>query len=335
MPTKRARKSKAEKDTNTLLDAVRFVALAQQEIGTLGQTHSSMANGWIAASDGVLTAAAPIDGDLDACPHTRRLAAALERCGAGVSITQTDASRLAVKSGALRAVVACVGAESVPLTGPDANIAPLDDNFLAGCKAIAHIASESGARLHYLSLLVQGPTIMATNGAVLAEYWHGNDLPPYFVIPKTAVAALIRSGKTPTGFGFNQGRSCTFHFADSSWLKTQLFEDQWPNVKAVFDKDKGEIADPLPADFFSALALIGDFSDCSQVKFETDLLKTVNDDSDGAEYDVKGLIEGPKFNIKHLELIAPIAKKFRVQQSEGLAFFYGERLRGAISCYVL
>lgn len=335
MAARRARKSKATNDTNTLLLALRFVALAQQEIGTLTQTHSMFGGGWLAASDGILTAAAKIEDDLDACPHTRRLLAALERCGAGVAITQTDSLRLSVKSGALRAVVACVEQQQVQVTGPDPLIAPLTPDFLAGCKAIAHISSESGLSVDVMSILIAGPVIRATNRQVMVEFWHANDMPPHVVIPKTAISALIKSGKEPIGFGFTHGRSFTFHFADESWLKSQIFEDLWPNVDKVFAKDLSGQGAPVPVDLFEALNLIGYFSDCGEVKFEPDLLKTVNRESEGAEHDVKGLPEGGRFAIKNLELIAPIAKTLSVKKGDNLAFFYGDRLRGAISCHVL
>ncbi len=328
----RGRKSK-DKPTNQLLEALRFVALAQRDEGPSQHRHCRIKEGWIAASDGILTAGAKVDAELDACPQTRRLLAALERCGEGVAITQLDETRLSVKSGALRAVVPCIDPELIGFTWADPPIAPLTPAFLAGVKAIEHIASDTGPNVQSCSLLIAGPTISATNGQVLAEYWHGNELPPYFVIPKSAANVLNRCAKTPIGFGFN-GRSATFHYDDGSWLKTQLFDDKWPNIAKVFEKEKPGNNVAIPAGLFDAMALIGDFSDCGQVEFCEGLLKTVNKEgAECAEHDVKDMLEGARFSIKNLELLKPIAKTLNVDLSCPAAYFYGQNLRGAISFY--
>jgi hypothetical protein len=211
-------------------------------------------------------------------------------------------------------------------------IAPLSETFAKACAAISHISSDSGQSVHDVSLLIAGKTLLSTNRQVIAEYWHGNDMPPHVVLPKQAVSAVLRSGKKLIGFGYS-GNTFTFHFEDTCWLKTQLFEDKWPDFTKVFDKEKPGYTSPIPDGLFAAVQTIGDFSDCGQVKFESGMIRTVNANSDGAEHDVKALIESGKYAIKNLELIASIAKQISLPPGTGTAFFYGESLRGAISYY--
>jgi hypothetical protein len=325
---KRGRKTKDE-SSNSLLDALRFISLCQREIGSVTQTHCRMHAGWVAATDGVLTLGSPIDDDLDTCPHTVRLMQALERSSEGVALTQLDSTRLSVRSAGLRAVIPCVPAELVPITWADPQAAVINDQFSVACKAIEHVASDTGNSAELISFLVTGQTISATNRSVVVEYRHGNDLPPYFVLPKSAVTAICKTNKTLSGFGYN-GNSATFYFTDNCWLKTQLFEDKWPNINKVFGKEKENSINIIPLEIFKALNLIGDFSDTGQVRFQADLLKTVNTTGDGAEHDISGLVPGPVFAIKNLQMIQSLVKELKINPKAAPAFFYGENLRGAI-----
>lgn len=42
---------------------------------------------------------------------------------------------------------------------------------------------------------MQAGSIVATNGAIIFEYWHGIDLPPNMLIPKVAAQAVVKCSK--------------------------------------------------------------------------------------------------------------------------------------------
>lgn len=328
----RARKSKkepVEKD-DSLLKALEFVSLAQRNIGTHAQTHCIVKDGWCVASDSVISMGAPIPDDLGVCPQTSRFLAALRRCEERPSLTQLDADRLSVKAGKLRVVVPCVSLETIPVLWADANIAVLGEAFRDVLRAIVHIPSDGGAVVHYASILARGQTVAATTGRVLVEGWHGFDTPPYWVIPKPAVTALLKVDKPLVGLGFS-GRSATFHFEDTSWLRTQLYEDKWPNLDSLFDK-AGTAITPVPVGLFDAVKILTDFSDEGTiVKFKENAIDTYAPQGEHAEYEVKGLQEGMSFSLKDMIMISSLAKTLDAIGDGRMATFTGERLRGAIS----
>ena len=334
MATKRARKPKEPARTDILLKALRFVALAQSNEGTMLQRHCVIHSNWIAATDNVMTLGAKVPDDLTACPQTKRLIAALERCGDDVTITQQDADRLRIVSGGLRVSVPCVELADMALSWADPIAGPLDDRFLDACRAIGHIASETGATIQTGSIICTGQFVSATNNEVLAEYWHGLSTPDYWVLPAATVDALLKiDGKKLIGLGFS-GRSATFHFDDESWLKTQLFEDKWKNTAQVWDGSNQTQSEPIPETFFDALATLGAFTDSGYVLLKDGVIVNTNKLVDAAEIEVKGLKAGPSMKIRNGLLLKKIAKTMQPFQGGRALFLFGDNVRMALAIAV-
>lgn len=333
----RARKSvkaaEEKKEANTLLQALEFVALAQKNIGTYIQTHCIVRDGWAVASDNALTMGCPVPDQLTSCPQTARMIAALRRCGDTVSLTQIDADRISVKSGALRVVVPCVAQDSMVVTWADPPIAPLGEPFRDACKAISHLAADGGVAVHLASLLGRGQTLTTTTGRVVLEYWHGFEMPPYWVLPKPAATALMKIAKPLVAFGFS-GRSATFHFEDKSWLKTQLFEDKWPNVDKLFEQTTSKRT-AIPEGLFAALDVLADFAQPGAfVRLKDDLIEVIASESEKAEHAVAGLRGGLSFGLKDLQQISKLAKTLDCDKAtDKAAVITGERLRGALALH--
>lgn len=322
-----SKKAEAKKQTNSLLTALEFVVNAQRNIGTQLQTHCIVKDGWCVASDNVLTMGCKVPDDLNSCPQTARLIAALRRCSDTVSITQLDNDRISVKSGSLKVVVPCVDLQALAVLWADPLIAPLGEQFRIACGAISHLSTDGGTSVYLSSLLGRGQTLSATTGRVLIEYWHGFDTPPYWVLPKPAITALLKVTKPLVGLGFS-GRSATFHFEDESWLKTQLFEDKWPNVDKLFETTIAKT--PVASELFKAIDVIADFAQPGQhVRFKEEKIELMTVDSEHAEYEVKGLKQGVCFNLKDLQQISKVAAT--LDYGKTVSMFTGERLRGCIS----
>lgn len=326
----RGRKAEPKQDPNPLLSALEFVANAQKNIGTQLQTHCIVRDGWCVASDNVLTMGCKVPSDLIACPQTARMIAALRRCQDTIAITQLDRDRLSIKSGKLRVVVPCVDLEGMAIVWADPMIAPLGGAFLDGCKAISHLAADGGTAVHLASLLGRGQTLTATTGRVLVEYWHGFDTPPYWVLPKPAMTALLKIAKPLVGLGFS-GRSATFHFEDGSWLRTQLYEDRWPNGDSLFEVAPTTRTD-VATDLFTAVEVLAEFAQPgAHVRFKDNSIELVGREIEQAEHEVKGLIGNVSFGLKDLQQIAKLVKTFDYDPKSKAAIFTSERLRGMIS----
>lgn len=330
MATARARKSAAPKPKDEFLAALEFVSLAQKNIGTALQTHCIVKDGWCVASDSVLTMGTPVSEDFASCPQTSRLIAALKRCDDKIAFTQLDTDRLSIKSGKLTVKVPCAPIDQMSILWADPQIAPLGAPFVDACKVISHLAADGGQAVHLSSLLGRGQTLRATTGRVLVEYWHGFETPPYWVLPKPAVTALIKSNKELVGMGFN-GRSATFHFEDKSWLKTQLFEDRWPNGDSLFDKAP-TARTLIPVGLFEAVDVISEFSNpASKVRFLDNMIELDGLENEHAEYALDGVRPGVMFGLRDLQAISKMTKTLDYVHMDRAALFTHDNLRGLIS----
>jgi len=318
MATKR-RRTKPQA-TDSLLAAVEFVSLIQGDTD-----HCILKDGWCVASDTVMSLGCKIKDDFSACPQTKRLLAALRKCESSLAVAQLDDASIQVVSGGLRVKVPCVPFESLSVLWADTNIAPLDDRFVSACKALLHLTVEKGNHVYEASLLCTNQTISVTNGRVLIEYWHGNNLPPYFVLPSKSVSVLTKINKKISGFGYS-GNSCTFHFEDSSWFRTQLYEDKWPNIERQFEFYKGQPLQQLTPGLFDAIKQIQEFCTDKKLTFASNRLEC-----NGASLDLVGLPKGPKVNIEDfLALEGLVSKAFH---ENGKSFLFGDMTRVAMTTF--
>ena len=325
----RARRTKttAVNPAASLLAALKFVAVAQKKAGTVQQQFGVISGNWAAASNGVLTVATKVEEDLSACPHTYQLIDALSKVGEDLSITQLSPTSLAVVSGAFRALIPCVGFGDVGITGPDERCAVIDDRIKSALECVLPLATDGAQHAHLAAVLLQSGSAVATNGHVLAEYWHGIDLPP-MLIPKASAVAILKAGKALTGFGYS-GPSATFWFEDDSFIKTQLFAEQFPNYQPLFNC-KGLNPWPVPEEFYKAVRSIESFSRSGIVYFENGVLASNEQETEASTYKIEGLPEGMGFNAKYLLMVESSFKNVHFDEQSNKAFFFGENVRGVL-----
>ncbi len=326
---KRGRKPKEQNSgAASLIEALKFVSLAQQKEGTPTQTHCVINNGRMMAFNGVFATGHLIDDDLSACPHTTRLLDALGKCGANLSITQLDSGRLSIKSDRLKAFVPCIPFDQLISVEPDEPCAAIDDRLKAGFDLVAPILSETAQRAIFAGALLQAGSIVGTNGHVLIEFWHGIDLPPGLLIPKPALQAIVKTPKKLNRFGFSQN-SATFFYEDDSFIKTQIYSERYPDYQSHFPANVNPW--PLTEGFFDGMRKIQSLSDDKIVRFEASGL-TVRDaqrNQSGA-YEMQGLKEGLAFNMDYLTIVEPIFKQVDFETEPGKVVFFGDNARGIL-----
>jgi len=327
--TKRARKPPkgAESTAANLIAGLQFVSIAQREVGEQIQTHCVLDNGWILATDGGISAGCKIEDTLQASPHTRRLSAALKKCQGSIAIVQLSNAQLRVKAGKFSATIPCVDSADMPTIYPDAKIAVLSNAIKAGFAACAPIINESAPEAYKAALLLQANTIVGCNGHLLLEYWHGIDLPPGIMIPKAAAVAIANCEKNLTGFGFTD-RSATFHFEDDSFIKTALFNNDYPNFNQIIEKPSNPW--PVPADFFIGLDHVLEFAENGHIFFDNNLMKSSKIESLGANYQVDGLTGGMGFNGKYLKIVQKEFIKAAFIPDDAVVFFFSDNARGML-----
>jgi hypothetical protein len=331
----------ANQSSSQLIEALQFVSVAATKKDNLYQKHVMLNNGYAVMTDGQLTAGFPIVENLECCPQIGLLQTAVSKCKASadnpLSITELDNGSLSIKGEKLRALVPCISFEEMPgppLTTPDENIAPITDELKKAFSVCGSLVSENGKSFIEASILLEANTCTSTNRQVLIQYWHGIDLPPNLLIPKIFAQAICRVKQPLTGFGYTENQSITFWFGEKVWIKTQLYEDKYPDVTPIIE----HISAPAPVgkEFFDAIETVGLFSENGKIYFQNGKIVSHIDTNKGAQYKVginKLLLRC--YSVEHLKTITPFATEIDFNTYNDRAMFFGENLRGTIMAIVM
>jgi hypothetical protein len=321
------RKVKAMSQAAELVAALQFVSVAGTKDDVPYKEYVVLNNKFAVACDGQITAGHPITEELECCPQLRQLTMALSSCGTSLSITELTNGQLSIAGDKLTAKIPCIAFDALPdqvLTLPDPICASIDDRLKAAFAVCGVMVSEAGGRAVECGLLLQANECTGTDGKILIQYWHGIDLPPGLFVPKIFAAAVCKVKSPLVGFGFSTGRSVTFHFEGGAWIKTQLYEDKYPNVGPIINADRRCEATLVPPDLFKAIATVGEFNN-GVASIEAGKVKSEN-----AEYEVEGLDASCSFLSEQTKIIAPFVKTIDMSSFEDRAFFFGENMRGVI-----
>lgn len=324
---------KIEPPKSGLLAALEFVSCVSDKLGAPYETHIGLRNKWAIAFNGVVAAGSPIPDDIYCYAHTLLLLEALSKCSEGYSLTQLDNQRLSIKSGKFKATVPCLDPLLMLDAQPDPLIAPATNKFKEAVEAVGVLANETSLQVVTASVLMNGASVIATNGKMLLECWHGLDLPPNVPLPKEFVKALSKQKKNLTGFGLSNN-SCTFWFEDGCWMKTQLYAEQWPDVSRILNREANLWS--IDPQFFNALDAVASFSEDGNVYSRLNMLCSHADEGVGASYECSGIPNGFVYPIKQLMLMKPYVKTIDymangVHDSSYCLVFMGDTMRGVIS----
>jgi hypothetical protein len=328
-PRKTRTTPEPEGSVKRLLDALKFCQLAAHSIGQPYQSHIRLDQGRAIAFDGVLAAGMVVPNETSACPHLGQLVSALSRCGEQVGITQVDFERLSVRSGPFKAVVDCIDPASVPPIAPDAPALAVDARLLRALARAALLAADASQEVVTASVWLTSQYAYGTNKAALFRFEHGFNLPGDLVIPKTAINALVKSGKEITHIGASSN-SATFWFDDGSWLRTQLYTDPWPTAAVLSILGERTAPTTMPVNFFEAIEAVKPFSPMGNVYFTTSGVCSHNDEAKGAKYDVSDLNPGLCFNSAFLLMFEPHAETIDMHSVSQKLYAFGADFAGVI-----
>lgn len=323
-----ARKKAISKVAEGLAKALTFVSQGVEEGGDTYKAHARIVNGYVVTFNGQICVGHPIEEDLQICPHIPTWIAAINKSGKRMDMAVNDRGNLQVNGENIRAIVPCILPEFMPPLMPDQKIAELGDNLKEGFKVLLPLVAEDSDRIHEMSILLRANSMVAVNGVVMFEYWHGIDLPPDLYIPKGAAKAVAAVPEKLEGFGWTPGRTVTFWFEGGAFIQTAVMEGKWPDVDTVFATTNGEPA-KLHAGFFDGIEAVASFSADGAVHFDTDKIRSgyANYGEDGAvygaTYDVPGMVKGHSFTVKHLKLIKPVCELIDYWSHDERALFFG------------
>lgn len=331
----RARKAISEPATANpakgLIEALKFVSVAQKKAGTISQQHCYISGNWVAASNEVLTLATRIEEDIQACPHTFSFIEALSKVSQDdLRIIQLTPESLAVSSGDFKGLIQCADPASIVISAPDACIASINDSIKFALEAAGLPVTDGAPDAIKGAVLLQANSAVGTNGHMLIEAWHGIDLPPHLLIPKASAVAISKCGKELTGFGFSHS-SVTFWCKDGSFIKTQLFNENYPDFKRLIDVDTNPWN--LPDNFYKGVHSIKNLSEAGNVFFRNGVLLSDEYEANASSYKIEGLPEEMGFNLKYLLMLEPYMQKVDFKKSESgdkVFFFSSVGVRGIL-----
>jgi hypothetical protein len=327
MPPKPRKPS--EKKSPRLLEAVKFLNSITRDEGPVNETHILLNNKTASAFNGTLGAGCIIDEELHCAPHAKTFLSALSKCGEHYTLTQLD-NKLSIKSGPFKAIIPCIDPTLIYFPTPDQFQATIDDTFKSSLELIEKIKPENGQRVVTLSFLMNGGSVIATDGKILVEAWHGLNLPTNVPIPKAIIPVLL-SAKKLIGFGLSS-TTCTFYLDDNSFIRTQLYAEAWPDISHLMERPSNPI--PVPPDFFKGFEAVKDFSRNGMVYFKDGKISSHAEDNAGAEFEVEGLKFGPVYSAKYIQLLKETATKIDfyvpADRNSKLLAFVGERCRGIL-----
>lgn len=334
--------TKAASQAAQLQNALDFVECAVSDIMPYGE-YASLANNMAVVFSGQLSAGYPIVEELTLRPHLGKLKAALARCGKTLVITETENQNLSIKGDKLRALVPC-HLELMPPNTPDLPMLEGDfDALKEAFKVCGTLATEAGDKIHLASLLLEPNTCTSTNGAAMLQYWHGVNTPPGTVVSKLFAAAIAKQTKKITGLGATWNAeagfasSLTVWFEGGAWIKTQCYNDRWPEIESIL-ANQGEKTD-TPIELFEAIEAVTPFAEGKthkRIYFMQDFVQSHVDANVGAQYNVQGLPGGKCFDGKLIGQVAPWVKRIDLTSLEDRAHFVGGEpnnpVRGVIMC---
>lgn len=331
MPRGKSTKKKTEAKSD-LIEALRHISLCQSEIGNDTETHCVISQGFISATNNILSCGVFINEDLHLRPNTHRLLKALERCEEPISLTPRE-DKLAIKSGPFKALVPCLSMEGFEPGAPDPILGTLTPAFLDALEVAAVATVDRAPLAMNASLLLRSGSVLGTNGHVLVEAWHGSAMPAEFAIPKSFQVVLSKLRKVPASFGASE-RSFTVYFDDKSWLRTQLYDYIWPETPRTL-LDAPSQPKEVPADFFKAVNKVRAFSQDDVIYLNGYVVSAGNQfegPTDGALYEIATALPAVKLDAAQLALIEPFAEKIDfTSQMPKCMLWWAENVRGAVA----
>lgn len=321
-----ARKPKAKPQGDNLISALKFVSVATKD-----NPHVRTFGKQIVGFSTPIAAGHPIDEELNLSPDLALFQKAVTRAGKTFTISESEGGRMTISGEKLRAQIPCLSSDYLSDFQPDYCIAPLNDEIRTGFGLLAPIANEGGLKVYEASILLQNLTMLATDSKIAIEFYHANSLPPNLIVPKLFADAVAKSPYAVVGFGWTEGRSITIWFENSSWIKTSLYVDKWPDLSALFATTNNWQV--CPETLFEGVKAVMDFSADNVVKFEESFVHALSFSGTLAEFEVKGLSRGLSFDGELLKKCEPFAAQIQFSNETERMFFCNDKARGVIMSF--
>jgi len=312
-----------------MLKELKFVmgAVAKKDF-LPAMTHFRIEAGKVRSFNGTLALCSPLPFDIDCTPEAAPLVKAISNCTDTITLGMTEGGKLRVQSGSFRAFIGTVDGATPHVEPAGEDVMFNGEVLLKALQTLIPFVGDDASRPWTNGVLLRGQSAFATNNVCLVEYWLGVETPIVVNIPKDAIKEMLRINEPPIRAQIDKN-SITFHYADERWIRSQLYETNWPDLSKVLDQPSN--ATPIDEKLFEGIEAIKAFADeVGRVYIQDGVLRTHADYDLGATYDLHLPFEG-LYQIKMLSLLQGVALKADFTRYPSPALFFGERLRGAVT----
>lgn len=312
-----------------MLKELKFVmgAVAKKDF-LPAMTHFRIEAGKVRSFNGTLALCSPLPFDIDCTPEAAPLIKAISNCSDTITLGMTEGGKLRVQSGSFRAFIGTVEGATPHVEPAGADVMFDGAVLLKALKTLLPFVGNDASRPWTNGVLLRGQSAFATNNVTLVEYWLGVESPIVVNIPKEAIVEMLRIDEPPVRTQIDKN-SITFHYADERWIRSQLYETNWPDLSKVLDHKSTPI--PIDEKLFEGIETIKGFADeLGRVYIQDGVLRTHADPDLGATYDLQLPFEG-LYQIKMLSLLQGVATTADFSRYPNPTLFFGDRLRGAIT----
>lgn len=312
-----------------MLKELKFVmgAVAKKDF-LPAMTHFRIEAGKVRSFNGTLALCSPLPFDIDCTPEAAPLIKAIGNCTDTITLGMTEGGKLRVQSGSFRAFIQTVEGATPHVEPAGEDVMFNGEVLLKALKTLLPFVGNDASRPWTNGVLLRGQSAFATNNVTLVEYWLGVESPIVVNIPKEAIVEMLRIDEPPVRTQIDKN-SITFHYADERWIRSQLYETNWPDLSKVLDHKSAPI--PIDEKLFEGIDAIKAFADeIGRVYIQGGVLRTHADPDLGATYDLQLPFEG-LYQIKMLSLLQGVAATADFSRYPNPALFFGDRLRGAIT----
>lgn len=310
---------------------LKFTTAMQNEKGPPHTTHALITNGYIVATNGIVSAGVQTNSGLTCNPHSDTLKKAIATVDSEkAQFIIMDDTTLLIRAGRRRIKVPCVASAILTPVAPDIPICGITQDFLQGLYAIGDIVSDSAETVLASSVLLTENVAVAATQHMYAEFWHGLNL-PQLVVPKQFLTVLSKTKGKAVSLGYSH-QSMTVWFDDDAWLRTNLFQKTaYPsvaNLSAMAGKERRWCATPL--DFEEHLTFIAKFCDHGTVTLNNNVIGPVKGGK-SASYDFEDLRGSGRFKISDLITVAKLATHVDFVGDETAIYFASNTVRGLVA----
>lgn len=312
-----------------MLTALKFVqgAVARKDF-LPALSHFRIEDGTVRGYNGMLALCSPIPFDISCNPKGDALVKAISNCHSTVTLSMTPAGRLSVVSGKFKAFVDCVEGDTPHVT-PEGEFIEVDGKeVLDAVRKLLPFVGDDASRPWSNGVLFLGQSAFATNNIILCEYWTGTSFPTPINLPRAAIKEMLRINEPPEKIQLAKN-AITFHYGGGRWLRTQLFDTQWPDLTRVLNRESA--AQPLNPMLFVGIDIIKPFSDkMGRVIFTDGAITTHSEENEGATYQIEDFPHTGVYQLEMVALLEGIATSVDWSLYPSACMFFGDRLRGAI-----